>query len=741
MAATATFSFGQMRLSSHAGSEDSPVEDGFEKLNFSVRNTFIVCSDPDDEEKAGSKRRTRSADDAVALGGERDLDGSCELAAPRTFTKENVAAAPEPPVPRACNNTSSAAANKSAGGARDLPVLLGHGRRPGRVDAGFAQSRVAVASGSSCTPTTAKKGGSFSAQTPCTPSTHHGGSPAAALSSIGAWSPFAGLTPMAAASPCAFFAAPLTPGAVPTEAFGDALSALSASSSSSAAAATASANATLSAQQPQPQPQAQMQAQVQDQRQREGGIAEAVNALYALAKQVDKDGPCAANTASSSTDRFELVARIRAQAEQLDSPQLFVRIAWAMGKLSIWNADAQEIVQRMCVAAPRHLKRFSSCELSNILWGLARICCSSNGGVGASSGEERCGSSVRGLILAIVAQSRSCLEHFNAQSLANSLWAVAKLDVRGHQVEAFGAECVDAIRADVLGLSPQGLANSVWAAARLRLPAKALVPLCLAVADVVCEEPDILSGFQAQELSMTLWAFAKILGRSRGAALPGSVRHFAAVVARQASSRLGEFAPQGLSNSAWALATLDLAGDEAPRAFIVDVLRLSAPQLSDFPPQAVANLCWAYAKLGDAARGRSFGIAAAADASQRSNVYGWQDISGVLSGVIQAGLSRAPEVRALAENSARWMLGNCSKIGMQALLNISLSAARIGIDAQVLDALIQDIADALAERSERLNDIDARQWKDIQRYSSTSGDKVHRRDPARRRAGGRRHRI
>ena len=61
-------------------------------------------------------------------------------------------------------------------------------------------------------------------------------------------------------------------------------------------------------------------------------------------------------------------------------------------------------------------------------------------------------------------------------------------------------------------------------------------------------------------------------------------------------SRAAEFAPQGLTNTAWAFATAGMWTEELSRALQAAVA--AAVSLSDFKPIELANLVWSFAKSG-----------------------------------------------------------------------------------------------------------------------------------------------
>ncbi len=82
-----------------------------------------------------------------------------------------------------------------------------------------------------------------------------------------------------------------------------------------------------------------------------------------------------------------------------------------------------------------------------MLWGLARFGLIPGGGASKHPAVLR-------LAKAIVAEfvRRGPDHDFTAQCLSNSLWAIAKLDLRGSNFDAFVVEAVTAISKDCMGL-------------------------------------------------------------------------------------------------------------------------------------------------------------------------------------------------------------------------------------------------------------------------------------------------
>lgn len=467
-------------------------------------------------------------------------------------------------------------------------------------------------------------------------------------------------------------------------------------------------------------------------------VTDAVACLHMLAKHAEAEsfGSIHGLPGLYQDRQFlTLINHLRNLSKVISTPRLIMRTLWALGKLGYRSPDVDEVLLCAATAAQVQLHQFSSQELSNTLWGLARLSQSLEANSGVSSQKAKAASTR--LANAIFQESTPRVSTFSGQCLANSLWALARLEIEGPQAEAFGYACAAQIHQDMFQeISPQALANSLWALARLKMRKEVTVPFASDVARRMTIGPELIQLFFPQELSMTLWAMAKILGRVGGAKKnwggPPSLQTseenllaitaFASSVAAEASRRMPEFSPQGLSNIAWALSTMDLARLQAPRHFILQAASVATPDLRNFPAQAIANFSWALSRLQDGREAlSSFGLASAREALARPNDFAWQDLAGLVSSLMGVCDWAQEEVKAFARNVVRRAQGCCNHIGTQALLNIALSAARLGIEKETLTPMAWGIAEAFTRRVNRLNDIDLRQWSEVQRYCGLPG--------------------
>lgn len=452
-----------------------------------------------------------------------------------------------------------------------------------------------------------------------------------------------------------------------------------------------------------------------------------VDAFHAMGKCVEGDAVSLGN----DERLLALISRLRGRARGLNKPRLVARALWGLGKVAARGEDIANVLVQLAAtftANPGLLESCTSQELTNSLWGLARL----------GSVDPRCRCHAERLVHRIVAESGTRMPSLTAQCLANSLWAIGKLGMRGQSVSTFASGCLKEMCGQrcLSTFSAQGLANSLWACARLQLfQNEDVTKFCCTVAAQVNSER--LSSFLPQELSMTIWAIAKLTGKGslRGGHGPfgsasrpqrrlkvnSDVEAFVIRATKEAFHRLGEFSPQGLSNIGWALATMELTRQEDVRSFLIAAASKAMSELKWYPPQAIANLCWALCRLNDAADDGTvnmFASAVAVQAQRRMQDFEWQDLAGIISAMNRAELVQLEEVYNFAsELVMHAATSEDEAIGTQALLNMALSAARLGVDPDVLRPLADRIDAVFSEEGkEHLNDIDRRQWSEVQSH-------------------------
>ncbi|KAJ1622417.1 hypothetical protein T492DRAFT_582321, partial [Pavlovales sp. CCMP2436] len=191
------------------------------------------------------------------------------------------------------------------------------------------------------------------------------------------------------------------------------------------------------------------------------------------------------------------------------------------------------------------------------------------------------------------------LGEFNAQGLANTAWAYAKLNTPAPRLfEAIAHESEQR----VVSFKPQELANTAWAFATLGTPAPQLFGAIARASE------QHIGSFKPQELANTAWAFAT-LGTHAPQLFDAIARESEQHICNfdeqglantaWAKQRIGGFKPQELANTAWAYATL---GTPATQLFEA-IARESEQRIGSFKPQGLANTAWAFAIAGTADQG------------------------------------------------------------------------------------------------------------------------------------------
>lgn len=219
------------------------------------------------------------------------------------------------------------------------------------------------------------------------------------------------------------------------------------------------------------------------------------------------------------------------------------------GALCLLVARTAELLQRPVGGAwePR--------QLSTAMWGLARLRLEASGGLPAGH---------RQLVDALVtaAVPVAVARRFRTQEMANSVWALARLNHRGQHGADLLAALADGAAAQAREFTAQGLSNTVWGMATLGF---AHAGLMTAVASAVRHK---IAEFNPQEVSNTLWAFAKLEPKLRGSSAERApyqvLQAVKGVLVQLLDSQPrpdGSLTEQHLANLAWAVAHLSDRGD------------------------------------------------------------------------------------------------------------------------------------------------------------------------------------
>jgi len=179
------------------------------------------------------------------------------------------------------------------------------------------------------------------------------------------------------------------------------------------------------------------------------------------------------------------------------------------------------------------------------------------------------------------AEAAGRIRGFNAQDIANTVWAFAT--ARRAAPALFDAMAAAAVR-KVGDFNAQNIANTVWAFATARRAAPALFDAMAAVA------VRKVNGFNEQDIANTVWAFAT-------ARRPAPALFDAMAVAVR---KVNGFNAQAIANTVWAFATArrPIATEHRPTKDLFDEMATKAEGLiADFNEQDIANTAWSFAKL------------------------------------------------------------------------------------------------------------------------------------------------
>jgi len=249
---------------------------------------------------------------------------------------------------------------------------------------------------------------------------------------------------------------------------------------------------------------------------------------------------------------------------------------------------------------------------------------------------------------------------------------------------------------------------------------------------------------------MLAWSCAKLYGRSHNSGgkgkgkkhwkgemsgMPACVNGLLQSLAHEASQRMMEFMPQGVSNIAWSFGTLGLLGPQysSTRRFLEDAMRFAGAQLDRYSPQAVANLLWAAVRVPplqqgagdeeDAATAAKFAFAAAAarEATCRMIEFSWRDLAGMCV-AFSHGQVKIHETVNFATVVVSHAALHCRQLTTQMMLNIAQSALRLGVGREAMMPFVNAIHGAVQVRGLQFNEVDQRQWDEVLHRVYTPAD-------------------
>lgn len=441
--------------------------------------------------------------------------------------------------------------------------------------------------------------------------------------------------------------------------------------------------------------------------------------LRQVAKSFESESQTAASPELLNDQRFAaLVKRLSETSGSPDAPRLMMHSIWALGKIGAHGPEVESVVSSLKSLGLEACKDSTARDISNALWGIAKL--ASAPGMDAEAHKD-----ALALAHLLVSENSRWVQSLSAHCLSNTLWALAKLSLKG-PASTFAGACIAQLQSRPLSsMRPQMLANSLWAVARLSLNRAVATPFCTDFACRALASPGALGALSAHELSMVIWAVAKIVpspvgraGVSGETAVPphDGVIALAHAVGIEACCRIRDFNPQSLSNIAWAFAAMNLAQRSASKMFLVSAAKVAGPELHSFSPQAISNLCWAFSKLGNSSVVASFSTQVAFQAClpARQHEFTWHHKATIIDAMARLKLRNTPEVQQFAVWLAESILGHCSELGTKTLLIVSLALARLGVTAELMQAVVGEITQVLEAQAAHLNDIDARQWREVQ---------------------------
>ena len=178
----------------------------------------------------------------------------------------------------------------------------------------------------------------------------------------------------------------------------------------------------------------------------------------------------------------------------------------------------------------------------------------------------------------------------NAQDLANSLLAAAKLQSVSPRVLTAVPALAKHVPGKVKDMKPQELSNSLWAAAKLQDASPEVLTAVPALANCT---PQKVEGMISQGLSNCLWAAAMLQDASP------QVLTAVPALAKRIPEKVGEMVPQASSNCLLAAAKLQ---DSVPQVLeiVPSTVRRMRDTVGIMNEQDVSNNFWAVAMLKDA---------------------------------------------------------------------------------------------------------------------------------------------
>jgi len=169
------------------------------------------------------------------------------------------------------------------------------------------------------------------------------------------------------------------------------------------------------------------------------------------------------------------------------------------------------------------------------------------------------------------------------QSIANMIWAIAKLTPRAPMLQRLLPTLEDAALWWAKDFNLQEASNIVWGAAVLHMVRRRLaVDVVPTLIEPILQQSEKLV---PQDVSNLLWA-----ATSLEPDVQALLRNSAPILLTGIREKLDTAAPQAISNIIWAVGILGIV-DEEVNAFLMPALNYTSRNLHAFEPRGLANLC------------------------------------------------------------------------------------------------------------------------------------------------------
>eukprot|EP00747_Dinoflagellata_sp_TGD_P224072 gnl/TRDRNA2_/TRDRNA2_96169_c0_seq1.p1 gnl/TRDRNA2_/TRDRNA2_96169_c0~~gnl/TRDRNA2_/TRDRNA2_96169_c0_seq1.p1 ORF type:complete len:196 (-),score=31.53 gnl/TRDRNA2_/TRDRNA2_96169_c0_seq1:22-609(-) len=181
---------------------------------------------------------------------------------------------------------------------------------------------------------------------------------------------------------------------------------------------------------------------------------------------------------------------------------------------------------------------------------------------------------------------------FNAQNIANTVWAFAKT-IQADM--SLFSDFMRAMESRLCDFDTQKLANTSWALAATDQFDSLLCTVLARASERRLRE------FNTRDLANTTWAYATAehhanmalgLAGSGGSEVP---RLLCRQLARAAEHRLDEFDAQQLASASWAFAK----SEQLDAHLFAALVRAAGRRLGEFNLQGLSNAAWAFAAAGE----------------------------------------------------------------------------------------------------------------------------------------------